>query len=127
MYRTDHDSAVQHSAKRSLGARCVQSAFMLALVSVLTLPGEAAAKDGLRFRSGLRNSAMRPLGERHLQTILKSLRDKTGLAEMRFDENGSLVVGDPAHFEGGSPVARELILAAIDGSYCGKPTRRIKS
>jgi hypothetical protein len=48
---------------------------MLVLGSVLTLPVEAAAKDELRFHSGLRNSATRQLSERDLQTLLRSLRE----------------------------------------------------
>jgi hypothetical protein len=47
--------------------------------------------------------------------VLDSLRDKTGFAEMRFDETGFLTLGDRSRITGGSATARELILAVVEG------------
>jgi hypothetical protein len=48
-----------------------------------------------------------------LDAVLTGLRDKAGFLEMRFDENGFLILGDRTKFEGGSATARALLEAAI--------------
>jgi hypothetical protein len=74
----------------------------------------ATAGDPFRYHGGLRNSpGERKLNEKQLDAVLKSLRDKTGFLEMRFDENGFLTLGDQTKFSGGSSVARALIAAAV--------------
>lgn len=106
----------QHTGYKSLAAHCMHAAFILALVCALKSTAPAATKDELRFRGGLRNSTGRPISASQLQTLLESLRHKTGLAEMRFDENSFLSTGGHTHIESGSGVARELILATIHGN-----------
>jgi hypothetical protein len=77
----------------------------------------AAADDLLRYRGGLRNSlGEHKLNAKQLEAVLTSLRDKTGLLEMRFDENGFLAIGDRAKFSGGSDTARALLYAAMSMS-----------
>ena len=72
------------------------------------------AVDQFRYRGGLRNSpGERKLNEKQLDAVIKSLRDKTGFLEMRFDENGFLTLGDQTKYSGGSSVARALISAAV--------------
>jgi hypothetical protein len=74
--------------------------------------------DTLRYRGGLRNSsADRRLNSNQLEIVLKSLREKTGFLEMKFDEDGFLNIGDRTKFDGGSATARSLISAATE---CGK-------
>jgi hypothetical protein len=73
----------------------------------------ATAGDPFRFRGGLRNSpGERKLNAKQLDAVLTSLRDKAGLLEMRFDENGFLTLGDQTKFYGGSATARALLNAA---------------
>jgi hypothetical protein len=90
-------------------------AFALAFVCAVASTVPAASKEEFGVRGGLRNNVRRPLSAQQLQTLLESLRHKTGLTEMRFDENGFLVTGD-TNTGGGSAVARELMLGAIDGT-----------
>ncbi len=111
-----HNSFAQHTGYKSLAAHCMQAAFILALVCALKSTAPAATKDELCFRGGLRNSTSQPLSASQLQTLLESLRHKTGLAEMRFDENGFLTTDGHTHIEGGSGVARELILSTVHGN-----------
>jgi len=73
----------------------------------------ATAGDPFRYRGGLRNSpGVRKLNAKQLDAVLTSLRDKTGLIEMRFDDNGFLTLGDRTKFSGGSGIARALLDAA---------------
>ncbi|MGE0129587.1 MAG: hypothetical protein AB7U82_16030 [Blastocatellales bacterium] len=73
-----------------------------------------ASNDPFRYRGGLRNSPdERKLNAKQLDTVLTSLRDKTGFLEMRFDENGFLTLGDRTKFSGGSATARALLDAAV--------------
>jgi hypothetical protein len=91
---------------------CVIAATFAALCSVLS-PPTATAGDPLRYRGGLRNSTgERRLNAKQLNAVLTSLRDKAGLLEMRFDENGFLTLGDQTKFSGGSATARALLDAA---------------
>src|SRR5215475_16138294 len=74
----------------------------------------AASGDPFRYRGGLRNSpGNHKLNARQLGAVLTSLRDKTGLLEIRFDENGFLTLGDQTKFSGGSATARALLNATI--------------
>jgi hypothetical protein len=70
----------------------------------------------MRFQTGLRNNdGARRLSEKQLRTALESLRRQTGFLDMRFDETGYLTLGDRNRVAGGSGVARELLISAIDG------------
>ncbi len=58
-------------------------------------------------RTGVRNSAgAQRLTEKQLQLVQVSLRHKSGLLELGFDEQGVLTLGNRQHFEGGSATAR---------------------
>ena len=64
---------------------------------------------------GVRNSTgPRRFNERQLQTLQESLRHKTGLVELGFDEQGVLTLGNRQHIAGGSATARALLIAAVD-------------
>jgi len=68
------------------------------------------------YQSGLRNSFHEhALNVTELNLVLNQLRKKTGFVRMRFDNDGFLRVDDRLNFIGGSALARELVLAAIDG------------
>jgi hypothetical protein len=110
-------AAIRHARQR-LSARahpsrvCVIAATFAALCSIFSSP-PATAGDPLRYHGGLRNSpGERKLNEKQLGAVLTSLRDKTGLLEMRFDENGFLTLGDKTKFSGGSATARAVLDAA---------------
>jgi hypothetical protein len=75
------------------------------------------AHDPLRYLGGLRNSPEeKRLGFKQLEIVLKSLQEKTGYAEMSFDETGFLKLGDRTKFNGGSETARALFEAAVDSN-----------
>jgi hypothetical protein len=105
---------------RALGAiisACFSKVAMaLIFICSLAAPSLATPDDPLFFQPGLRNSdGSRKLNNRQLQMVIESLRHKTGFLEMRFDENGFLTLGDRTRVAGGSAVARELLIAAVDG------------
>ena len=90
---------------------------LLTTCIVLQSDREAAGKgsEALRYHGGLRNSSdKRKLNAKQLETVLKSLREKTGFLEINFDENGFLNLGDRTKFDGGSATARSLISAATE-------------
>ena len=103
----------QRPSARALPSRaCVIAAAFATLCSLFPL-SPAAAGDPFRYRGGLRNSpGEHRLDAKRLDAVLKSLRDKAGLLEMRFDENGFLTLGDQTKFSGGSATARALLDAA---------------
>jgi hypothetical protein len=85
------------------------------LVTALCQLSMAAVSDPLRYQSGLRNSSgERRLSSKHLAMLVENLRQKTGFLEMHFDETGFLSLGDRLKIAGGSAVARELLIAAVD-------------
>jgi hypothetical protein len=91
------------------------SAIMVSFAAVCAMfpQTRAATDDPSRYRGGLRNSpGERRLNAKQLDAVLASLRDKTGLLEMRFDEGGFLTLGDRTKFSGGSTGARALVEAA---------------
>jgi hypothetical protein len=93
-----------------------RAALVLMFVCSLAVPSLAASGDPSLFRPGLRNSpGADKLSAEQLDKLLKSLREKTGLLEMRFDEDGFLTLGDRSRIAGGSGAARALIVATVDG------------
>jgi hypothetical protein len=78
-------------------------------------PGNPSGmSDPLRYIGGVRNSpGPRRLNSKQQSLVLKSLREKTGLLDLSFDENGFLHAADPLHYTGGSAAARDLLLAAL--------------
>jgi hypothetical protein len=102
----------RYSARARPNRVCIIAAAFATLCSIFHLP-PATAGDPFRYRSGLRNSpGERRLDAKRLDAVLESLRDKAGLLEMRFDENGFLTLGDQTKFSGGSATARALLAAA---------------
>lgn len=78
-------------------------------------PGNPSGmSDPLRYIGGVRNSpGPRRLNSKQQSLVLKSLREKTGLADLLFDKDGFLHAADPLRYIGGSAAARDLLLAAL--------------
>src|SRR5262245_24060221 len=90
--------------------------FVFAILFALTPLVSAAPIDPQRYRTGIRNSGgSQQLKAKHLQAVVESLGRITGFQQMGFDHAGFLASGERAHIEGGSPHARELLIAAVDG------------
>jgi len=84
------------------------AALICALFPSLTVLGG----DPSRYRPGLRNSPGQDrLSPEQLDAVLRSLREKTGFAEMQFDGDGFLTLGDRTNFTGGSETARQALIA----------------
>ncbi len=91
--------------------------FALLLACAVFSTIKSASADPMRYRGGMRNSPeSKKLNATQLDAVLKSLREKTGFAEIGFDENGFLKLGDPSKFIGGSATARALIKSAVDAA-----------
>lgn len=89
------------------------------IIIALTLLAGAAAysfeRDSQPYRRGLCNSnGNRSFNSKQLQSLVESLRRKTGFLEMRFDQSGCLTLGDLNPSAGGSPTARELLTATVE-------------
>jgi hypothetical protein len=107
-------------ARRAPGATsptfCWLTALALALICALAAPALALPTDPSLFRPGLRNSpGADKLSAEQLDLLVKSLREKTGFLELRFDEDGFLSLGDRTRIVGGSATARALLVATVDG------------
>lgn len=76
----------------------------------------ALPSDPLRYQGGVRNSpGPNSLTKKQQDSVIQSLRQKTGLLELEFDEDGFLRIGDHRRLAGGSPTARHLVSGAIEG------------
>jgi hypothetical protein len=111
--------AVIRDVRQRLSTNWVRAIAVLFATTCALFPhARAAAGDTFRYRGGLRNSpGERKLNAKQLDAVLTSLRDKTGLLEMRFDENGFLTLGDHTKFSGGSANARALLYAAASMAH----------
>jgi len=105
--------AIISQVRKRLSTNCVCAiAVSFAATCALLPQTRAASSDPFRYRGGLRNSpGKHKLNARQLDAVLTSLRDKTGLLEMRFDEDWFLTLGDQTKFSGGSATARALLNA----------------
>jgi len=108
-------SSFTHSTSRSI--RCLHPIRMFLLLIFSSLPGAVdAASDPLRYQSGIRNSpGERHLSQKQLDLVLESLREKTGLPGLEFDEDGFLQLNDANLSPKGSQAARDLLFAALNG------------
>lgn len=87
---------------------------VICLMSSQLSANESQTTAASRYQPGVRNSQERPLKPSQLSALLTSLRKKSGFLEMHFDEQGFLQLGDRTRILGGSAVARELLVAAVD-------------
>jgi hypothetical protein len=113
MKRTARHASIHNPTGQPIhrSARFVAAALLCALFAA-----EAArAGDPLRYRPGLRNSpGADRLNAQQIAAVLRGLRDKTGFAELHFDEHGFLSLGDRTNFSGGSETARQVLIATIE-------------
>jgi len=91
-------------------------AILVCLISFFACSSRVfGATDELyRFRSGIHFSQSHSFSNTQLKTLLHGLRFWTGLSEISFDASGNLSLGNRSHVSGGSPTARNLIIAAVD-------------
>lgn len=88
---------------------------LLFIVLLLLTLAVSALAD---MATGVRNSmGVLRLNAAQLQQVQASLRQKSGFVELGFDEQGALTLGNRQRLEGGSPTARALLIAAIDGKH----------
>ena len=90
---------------------------------LLTLAGTVLVLTFIRILSvnaatesrvpGLCNCGAPPVKGKYLTRLLEGLRLKTGWRDLIFDDRGYLQLGERLQPDGGSAVARELILAAL--------------
>lgn len=106
---------------RSVSAR---SRFFLSLATVFTLTFTTAMATGTVDNSpkgaGIWHSEEdnRLLTKQHEEELLRSLRQITGLSELRFTDDGSLSLGDISDVSnGGSLAAQQILLRAIKSGY----------
>ncbi len=115
-------SAIDNANFTNYGAENVAETFScsscfraMLTVCILASISFATMADSLRYRSGVRNSQDKHrLSPQQLSKLLESLRHKSGFLDMHFDENEFLHLGDRSKIEGGSALARALLIAAVD-------------
>lgn len=90
----------------------VISAMLTLLFGMLETLALAQTRDDL---SGIRNgSGSLRLSDKQLQQVRETMKQKSGFAELSFDELGALTLGNRQHVVGGSATARALLIAAVD-------------
>ncbi len=108
--------------KFQLGA--VGGLSLLIFVSLVASSAEAGEKSKLEvieYRGGIRNSnGNYRLERKYLNLLLSSLREKTGFAELHFDDADYLEIGNKENYVGGSNAARKLLLSALEGKILFK-------
>src|SRR5262245_9400463 len=115
MNRTAKYAKADPKPKAQFTRGLIINAIALAAIYALFPDQIVTGADQFRYRPGLRNSAgEKRLDAKQLETIAKSLREKTGFAELGFDRDGFLTLGDRTNFSGGSVSARELLIATIE-------------
>lgn len=117
MTRTSSKHAtIDFTQNRLLSRKPFRLFVFLSICAAISIVKSVSA-DPMRYRGGMRNSAdTKKLTVDQMETVIKSLREKTGFAELGFDENGFLKIGDPHHILGGSASARALIKSAVEAN-----------
>ncbi len=103
--------------KSLLFRRLVLAIALLTMIFLGRTPAFASGSDPLRYQSGVRISPAKTPGKKQVLAVIKSLREKTGFADLDFDGDGFLRIGDESRITGGSKTARELLSAAIEGDF----------
>lgn len=115
--KTGSDNLKSHLTDFRVPSVTFLSGLMLLITCCTFLGIRSAAGNAantMRYRAGIRNSpSEHKLKSKQLETVLKSLRDKTGFLDLGFDENGFLRIGDKTQFIGGSATARALLASAL--------------
>ena len=103
----------EHTSTK-LAVRYCPVLLVICLICSQLSANEIQASAASRYQPGVRNSPERPLKPAQLSALLTSLREKSGFLEMSFDEHGFLQLGDRTRILGGSAIARDLLVAAVD-------------
>ena len=115
MNRTAEHASTCRRTKIQRINRAIFYAIALSTIYSLLPADIVIASNPTRYRPGLRNSPdQKRLDAKQLEIIVRSLREKTGFAELDFDEDGFLTLGDRTNFSGGSASARELLIATME-------------
>lgn len=104
---------------RSYRSRGLSRRLSVVVILLLCVAAKAASAESAPFlyRCGVRNGfGQYRLSAERLSAVAASLRAKTGFLELNFDGDGFLALGDRARVEGGSAAARNLVIAAVDGT-----------
>ena len=94
----------------------MRSRLAWALLGCLLLPvGGAAATVEMSFAAGIwcNREKEHKISAAHEDELVRSLRRITGLKELDFAEDGSLVLGEITQVESGSSTARQIIFSAL--------------
>jgi hypothetical protein len=94
----------------------MRSRLAWALLGCLLLPvGGAAATVEMSFAAGIwcKREKEHKISAAHEDELVRSLRRITGLKELDFAEDGSLVLGEITKVESGSSTARQIIFSAL--------------
>ncbi|MEK7832980.1 MAG: hypothetical protein AAB401_17965, partial [Acidobacteriota bacterium] len=89
-------------------------ATLLALTCATAL---AASSNAIKYKGAgiwLSDESNRLLSKPREEELLQSLRQITGLSELRFMDNGSLNLGDTSNKNDGSLAARRILLRALE-------------
>lgn len=89
---------------------------ILAVELTISIFGQSVNNEHI-YRGGIRNSSGKQrLDQKQLGLLVASLREKTGLLELGFDEVGYLTLGNRSRIAGGSATARTLLIASVDSN-----------
>lgn len=102
----------------------VRGLLLLMFVSLVASSAEAGEKsksEVIEYRGGIKNSnGDYRLERKYLNLLIASLREKTGFAELHFDDADYLEIGNKENYVGGSNAARKLLLSALEGKILFK-------
>jgi hypothetical protein len=108
-----------------------RSSVVVTILLCIAAKAVSAEDNSLLYRSGVRNGfGPHRLSAERLSVVATSLRAKTGFLELNFDGDGFLTLGDRTRVAGGSAAARDLLIAAVDGTKSfvledHSPSRRV--
>lgn len=100
-----------------------RAGLFLSLATLLTLTFNTALatnSKAIEYKGAgiwLSDDAKRLLSKSHQEEFLQSLRQITGLCELRFMDDGSLSLGEPSDESDGSLAARRILLRAFESGY----------
>lgn len=95
------------------------SAWAILILGAMILLATAVAAEPLPKSAGiwLSRHPQRKLSNQNEEQLTRNLQKITGLPELRFAENGKLLLGDVSAVEGGSAVARQVLFCALGSGH----------
>lgn len=107
-------------AGRSVPARACLLLKLATLLALTFTTALATSSNTVEYKGAgiwLSDENNRLLSKAHQEEILQSLRQITGLCELRFIDDGSLHLGDTSNTNDGSLAARRVLLRALESGY----------